>query len=294
MAEIDLNELQRQLHDLKNKVETNEQLYQLRYAADHAAVATALISADKRLDLLNESRATVSDLTRNLANRMMPREELETRFSSITNERQTSRETMWARIEGRINPIADKLEQSQRPNVGLIVSAAVLGISLFSGLWFVLGLQINDRSNPMALQIEALKTTSIARDANLAVITATRNNEILSINTSIEKLSGEIRLVQAALASAQATQANQNDRISSLETELSVDRATRARAEATTEQKLVEVETQFGTIETVVNLMKDDTHQMIGVLWSKLFPGIQLPTKNYRPKVHSDQSSKDQ
>jgi hypothetical protein len=281
-------DLERALRDLQNQVDNSEKLHELKYQQDQKAIAVALVAADKRLDLLNESKRTVEGLTANITNRMMPREELETRFAAIAKEQIAARDAAWARVEAHVAPFVEKLDRIGRPNVGLMISMGLLGISLFSGLWFVLGLQINDRSTPLALEIETLKTQAAAREANLGTITTARNAEILALNGTISRVSEQIELLRQSDATLHAEYDTSVKELTELNQSVAAGRAARGVQDAVTQQKMVEIETQFRTYATVINLMKDDTHQMIGVLWSKVFPGIALPDKSYRPAMTRD------
>jgi hypothetical protein len=281
MPTSEVAELQQQVRDLQTQVAANEKLREVRYEADQKAISTALAENNERLKLLNESRKTIEDLTHNLANRLMAREEIETRFNSIIREQQISRESMWTRIESRIDPIpkeigarieslAKDLDQIQRPNKSLLISLIGTAAILIGGLWFILGLQINDRTTPLALSIEQLRvqsTNNVAIIHDLSVSAATSTSSDVNSRTDREQL---------------------NERVKSLESLVSTGRAARAKADAETTQKLVEVETQLKGATAVVNLMKDDVHQMIGVLWSKTFPGVTLPDKNYRPTFYKE------
>ena len=259
------------IEQLEQKITDNDRFYQQRYEADQRALAAALAANEKRLDGMNEFRMALSDQSA----RMMPRVEIVTMLDAAQERGGMAREQVVSRLEGQIAPLTARMEQIGRPNWALMASFASVIAVLLTGLFLIIGLKIDTSATPMALSIEQVKTVATGNSARIS-----------SMDARLSQIALDLGVAQQSLASFRSVQVINSSRITNVEDRISNGMADRKAAQAAIQAKLTEIETQFRAVSTVINLMKDDNHQMFGVLWSRTFPGVPLPAKTFRPMLY--------
>ncbi len=149
----DIAELQQAIVLLKLALEHQQGLTAERFAERDKALTAALISNDKRLDGMNEFRASISDLSR----QMLTRSEFETSHNALANK-----------TSGEMRVLSDKFDIITKPNYILGVSLLTAILIMIGGLWTVTGLKIDTAINPVQITIEQLHANQIAHDREFA------------------------------------------------------------------------------------------------------------------------------
>lgn len=278
---LTLNELRAHFEGI---IATNEKFYQQRYDFDQNATKAALEANDKRLNSMNEFRLALSDQT----SRMITRQEVMALVDAMQERGGLARDNMGSRLEAKIVPLEQRVNQFGKTNWPLLVSFSSLLFVAMSVLWLVFGLKIDTATAPLTLTVEALKSQWSSLTVQTSERIANREAQVREINRQLSTLSTDLQVARQDLASFKATQGTNSGRLTSLEQGSALNLADRRAGQAAVTQKLVEIETQFKAMSIVLNLMKDDNHQMIGVLWSKSFPGVPLPPKSFRPALYQE------
>lgn len=245
-------------------------------------------SFEKRLKELNGVREAFREYTLTA----MSRTEAMAKFDAVS-ERQ----------EATLKPIQDKLESYAKPNYSLWLTGLTVVGAIIGGAWLVINLEISVVSAPLQLATEQLKVADIARDRQITEVNSAslRNSqEILNLNqgesagrVDRQQINDRIRIAESSIAaSAQADAASKsdraqlNDRLKTLETDIANGKADRRAKEAGIEQKLVEIETQFQAVESVIAMAREQSGQFMTIMWNKLFPDSPFPRGNYNPTLH--------
>lgn len=118
-----------------------EALHNERFSAQEKAVQVALEANNKRLDSMNEFRATLADQ----ATQLITRSEAVTAIQTANNH-----------AEGQIVLIKDKLEELSKPNYVLASSILSAMFVLIAGSWLVIGLKIESATSPLAISVSQL------------------------------------------------------------------------------------------------------------------------------------------
>ena len=281
---LTIQDLQEQLRKLQGVVTLNLELHQQRYETDQKAIKTAFDANSLRLDAMNEFRGAMSDLS----GQMIPRKEAEAALQNVVERAELARNGLENRILSTIAPLEATLRENGRTNWALLTSLASVAALVVTGLWLVIGLKIDTSEAPIALAVEQLKIENTGHQQQLALLAGQRDVQVADVNRRLNRLSEDERISQLTLGTLKVTDAGRGDRLDKLEADLTQGRAQRDTRQAVVQEKLVEVETQFKGLSIVINLMKDDNHQMLGVLWSKVFPGVRLPDKNFRPTLYDE------
>jgi hypothetical protein len=146
-----------------------ERLFEQRFASSERALDAALTANDKRLDSMNEFRASIGDMT----NKMM------TRVEAINYL-----ETASSKMETGLEVLRNKLEEASKPNYPLIIGVMSTVATLITGVWLIIGLRIDTAIAPT--------TTLLAENRTRIESTAQLQNTMLErisvIRTDISKL----------------------------------------------------------------------------------------------------------
>jgi hypothetical protein len=247
-------------------IESNDHRYTVRDEYQKEALRVALESNDRRLNAMNEFRSALADQ----GARMITREESEIVRRAIVDKADETAKVMNARLEAELRPVHTKLNEIGRPNWALLASLISIAFVMIAGIWLVIGLKIDSSLLPVSVAVENIKV------ANATVAETVRNTAVASsASTQADILSRDDR--------SQA-----NGRLQTVEQLVSSGNADRRAADARTAAQLIEVETQFKSASVVINIHKDETQQLLAVLWQKVFPGTTLPPADYRPNLYRE------
>lgn len=277
-----VSDLENRLALLEQKMADNDRFYQQRYDFDQSALKVALQTSDHRLEVLNGHKQEM------IADRalMMPRE-LATKMITDAQEKiNLSRESMATRIDGQMRALETRVETIGRPNWLMLASSIGVITAVVSGLFIVIGLKIDAAVSPVTLEIAQIKTNAAAQESRLAERTANRERQINTLQARVAANDVEAGASTQAIAQFRAIQVVNSGRISMIEQGMAAGMSERKSAVASINGQMIELETQFKLVSTVINLMKDDTHQMISALWSKVDPKLRIEEKRYRPEMH--------
>ena len=269
--------------EFERRINSLKELLQLRYNDSQKALETALTANDRRLDSMNEFRATLSDQ----ASRMISRTEVE-----------TLSENLWNKANSQIMPLSEKMESMRQTNYPLIGAFITAVIAAVASIWVIVGLKIDATSQPVLVSIESNKTDSTQlnarmRSAEERILGSTQADSVSSADRL--QLNDRVRSLEAAaVASTSADATSRADR-SQLNERLRINEAVTAqntneqRASATTaNSKLVEIETQFKGMSDFINTSNEMNDRWIGVIYNKVFPGQKYPVTTFRPNLYRD------
>ena len=226
--------------------------YQQRYDFSQEALKTALEVNNRRLDQMNEFRASLTDVL----NRTMSRAEVETALAAVE-----------ASSVGRYIPLAEKVSQNSKTNWPMLASLATVMVSVVIGVWVIVGLKIDTANQPLILQSQSLTVS---------------NAELTERLKNVET---------GATASSNADNTSRSDR-AQLNQRLNVDETTlqrivteRQTAVIDFNNRLITIENQFPQIANMMNLLADRNYQMISILYDKAFPGQHMPQANFKMEI---------
>jgi len=113
-----------------------------RSTAQERALNVAMTANEKRLDTMNEWRATYADLVTNT----MSRTEITAALQGIVEQ-----------TRGELSSLRDRVAALGAPDYLLwgVVVSALSGLAF--GIWLLIGLKIDNATMPLALQVEHLK-----------------------------------------------------------------------------------------------------------------------------------------
>lgn len=269
---------------LEHLIETNDKIYLQRYESSQEAIKAALTANDKRLDSMNEFRFALADQSA----RMMPRTEATAALEAVMERGTISRDALATKMDGMVRPLQAKMDEMGKTNWPLLASFMSVAALLVGGLWLIIGLKIDTSVAPINLTEENLKAQQLAQVTTANERLANRESQVKELTASVNRLAVDMQGAQRDLAALKATQVVNSARITAVEQNGSSQRTDLRTAQASMGQKMVEIETQFKSMSHVINLMKDDNQQMFGVLWSKNFPGVNLPMKEFRPTLYNE------
>lgn len=267
---------------LEQKMTENDRFYQQRYEADQLALQTAHVAVSHRLEILNDHKAEMLE-ERSM---LMPREMALKLIGDAQEKGAMARESMTTRIDSQLHSLEMHVETIGRPNWALMFSSVGVLVVIVSALFVVIGLKIDAAVSPVSIEIVQLKSNAIAQDSRLTERTVNRERQINDLSRQITTLGSETSLANQAYTQFRSIQGVNAERIGKIETSINVNEAERRAGQATLNGQMIELETQFKLVSTVINLMKDDTHQMISALWSKVDPKLLIMPKSYRPEMH--------
>jgi hypothetical protein len=251
---------------LEALIESNDRRYTIRDEYQKDAVKVALESNNRRLDSMNEFRSALADQ----GARMITREETGVIHQALVDKADESAKVLNLRLDAEMKPIHSKLDEIGRPNWALLASLISIAFVFIAGIWLVIGLKIDASLIPVSLALENLKVqgaldSETTRTNAVGVAASTRADEVSRTDRS--ELNARMQLLEGVVATTNAD---------------------RRSAEARTSALLVEIETQFKSASVVQNIEKDDAQRLLGLLWSKVYPGESLPQANYRPSLYRE------
>jgi hypothetical protein len=251
---------------LEALIEANDRRYTMRDEYQKEAVRLAFESNNRRLDSMNEFRAALADQ----GARMITREETGVVHQAIADKADEATKVMNLRLDAEMKPIHAKLDDIGRPNWALLASLISITFVTVAGIWLVIGLKIDASLIPVSLSLKNLKV-----EGALVAETTHTNAVAVAASTRADEIS-------------RADRGELNLRMQNLEGVVGTTNADRRSAESRTAAQLVEIETQFKSASVVQNIEKDSTQRLLGLLWSKVYPGESLPRANYRPALYRD------
>lgn len=275
---------------LLQKIETNQHLVDEALKHNEILLDKTVDNFEKRLKELNGVRETFRDYTLTA----MPRSEVLTKFDAMAEKQADA-----------LKPIQTRIESYGKPNYSLWLTGMTVVGAVIGGAWLVINLEIAVVSAPLQLATEQLKVADIARDRsisdlalssqknsqeilNLNQITAAGNQDRIQLNERTRIAEANIALSGQADAASKSDRAQLNDRLKSVEVEMSNGKGDRRAKEAAIEQKLVEIETQFTSVESVIAMAREQTGQFITLMWNKIFPDNPFPRGTYNPTLHKN------
>jgi len=277
---------------LEALIASHDKMYEQRHENDKNTLAFALESLDKRLNGMNEFRAALSDQ----ATRMVPRDEYDERHNSLCEKMELGLDAVNEKLtdqllvlENKTNhavaPLAEKMEQIGRPNWTIITSfLSIAGISI-AGLWLVIGLKIDNSNQPFSLEIGQLKANTASYVTSITDQKNNRDRQISDLQSAITRLSQDASANVQTLATIGALQQARIHTVDSLVEHVGAMESDLKTNSAVINSKLTEIETQLKSVSVVININKDDTNKMLGLLWKKVF-NQELPSQTYRPDLY--------
>lgn len=246
---------------LEKIIMANDRRYEQRDQFQQEALKIALESNNRRLDTMNEFRASLSDQ----ANRMITRTESELAIRAVIDKNDESCTAINIRLDAELRPIHTKVSEMGKPNWALLGSAISILFVLIAGMYTIIGLKIDASLTPLITQESENKTA-------IAVASETLQADTIAIGASSQ-----------ADVNSKADRSQTNSRTQSLETQASDARAFNATVAA----QMVEIETQFKSLSHAHNEMNDQQQRINGLLWNKVYNEL-LPTTNYRPNYYQE------
>lgn len=293
-TEIDLLRItyDAKLAALQATLEANDKVYQQRYDNDHAQLKLAFETNNHRLDQMNEFRAAMQDQSA----RMVTKNEYDIAHVALSQKGEAALNTATStlseaisvldtKIEARFVPLTVKVDAFGKPNWTLITSFLSIAALVVTGLWLVIGLKIDNSSQPLSLAIEQIKTVSEANTRQLVDQRRVRDQQVSDMRTAFENTATRVEANEQKLSNIGALQQSRITLVDRLVSDVTAMRVADTAEAAITREKLAEIETQLKSVSIVFNLERDDRSQQIGVLWRKTF-GVQLPEKLYRPDLY--------
>lgn len=130
------------------------QMVNERAGAAQKALDVALAASDRRLDLLNEFRASYGDLVASA------RVKIEAMVADH------------ARLSAETQALRERVDASGKPNPLLLVSLASVIFALIAASWFIIGLEIDTRLNPLMVRAEISRVDRGHMDERLKLLEA--------------------------------------------------------------------------------------------------------------------------
>jgi uncharacterized coiled-coil DUF342 family protein len=282
----------RSLENIRMLIDSNDKMYEQRYQADQQALRDAFAANDKRLNIMNQFCEAMVDQ----ASKMMTRAEFDTAhraitekmeigFSTITEKLTDSIAMLDSKTDATIAPLHNKVEQFGKLNWTIITSfLSIAGISI-AGLWLVLGLKIDNSSQPLSLQIEQLKATVEASSRQLTDQRSNRDKQLEDLRALISHSAQESEANAQKIGNLGAIQTAHISTVDRLASDMATLQALTKESSASNSEKLIQIETQLHAVNNVINMNREDIDQQVSMMWKKVFHEI-LPPKAFRPDLY--------
>lgn len=237
---------------VRELIRTNDLLYQERFRHNRETREAEFQIVHKRVDGINEIRAAMSDQQAT----MQPREKAEALNIAIYEKIEQQR----IAFEGILNAERIKIAELSKPKWALYVSTFAALTVVFSAIWSINAMKIDNVVTPVQLSMEQARIGLSGINDRLRMVEATSAARSQSV-ADVEALKVQVNQV--------------------------VDRVGSIRADVTRQgASLIEVETQFCASDDVRNLMHANDLRYTSMIWHKIFPETVMPTDNaYYPRV---------
>jgi hypothetical protein len=245
---------------LEKLIQSNDRRYEQRDQFQQEALRIALDANNRRLDTMNEFRASLSDQ----ANRMITRSESEMAIQAVIDKNEEACSAINIRLDAELRPVHAKVSEMGKPNWALMGSAISILFVLVAGMYTIIGLKIDASLTPLITQESQNKTA-------IAVAAETLQTDTIAISASSQ-----------ADVNSRADRSQMNSRIQTLENQFSISTADMRAFDATVASQMVEIETQFKSLSHAHNEMNDQQQRINGLLWNKVY-NEKLPPTDFRP-----------
>lgn len=257
-AETDLlkADFESKIATLHATIDSNQRLYQQQYEQDHLSLKLAFEANDRRLTAMNEFRAALGDQT----TKMLTKAEFDLAHRALEEKTDASFRTLDTKIEAKFVPLDQKVDEFGKPNWTLLTSFMSVMALVVAGVWLVVGLKIENSSQPLSLAIEQIKTNSDANTRQLVDQRATRDRQMAELRAFVDQNAARTEANEQKLGVIGSLQQSRITLVDRLAATVEAMRVDSAAEKAVTKEKLA------------------DAEQQVTALWRKSF-GVTLPTK---------------
>lgn len=186
----------------------------------------------------------------------------------------------FAATDRRLESLATSISASKAANWPLVISSIVLTMTLIGGGWTIVKMHTEGTVSPLMAALSLVQqdsksiSSSVSRIADVQQVT---RNELAS-NTATDAASRDDR-------------AHLNSSLDLLTRQYAENEATRREQNATTREKLTEIETQFRAADEARNLQSAEHRRTTALLWEQVF-GARYPSDvAYYPKIGQSPAS---